>query len=433
MLRAYDPLIQSIALLAIAATCAPPVVWAGEPTAAENTQAVVAGDEGVLLLNDGGVLRGKIAREGDRYVVTGAKSRMEVAANNVALACASLPAAYEQQRRQLPRDTPETHLGLADWCLRYSLLPQAGQELADVRRLDPHNAKLDLLRRRLDVATQAANPRKAIDDDAEDEKQQSAAEVARLEAIAAELPSGAVERFTRKEQPLLVNNCTTSGCHQMAGKQVFQLDRAVLHGLSNHRTTLSNLAATLALVSRDAPQLSPLLTIPRAEHADMKLPIMGSRQDQQYHQLEEWVAIVTGTPVPELDKSAAHSSPEPSSKRTAAAKRRNKTSQSQTARTEPKPLPADAQPATAANGDQSSQESAGNSPTSDRPASDVVQAGYDEPSPFQQLRERKRAAVQLNTWEPKDAFDPEIFNRQHPRSVATSAKPDNPAASAPAH
>jgi hypothetical protein len=421
MLRAYDSLTMCVSLFALAATCVPGYVWGAEPNRAENAPAV-ASDDGVLLLNDGGVLRGRVAHVGDRYVVTGAMSRLEVAANKVALACASLTAAYEQQRRQLPYDTPEAHLGLADWCLRYDLLPQAGHELAEARRLDSRNIKLDLLQRRLDVATQAATPRKTVDDAAEEGNQQSAEEVARLEAIASQLPTGAVERFTRKVQPILVNNCTTAGCHQVAGKQVFQLDRAVLHGLSNHRSTLNNLAATLALVNRSAPQQSPMLTIPRSEHADMKQPILGSRQDQQFRQLEEWVALVTGTPMPEEDKLAT-SKPgaDVGGKRGTTAKRRGKTNSSQTARTEAEPPAADAQQTGTANGE---------------PRSGVVQASYDEPLPFQQLRERKRAAVQLKSWEPKDAFDPEIFNRQYPSSNTSDVKSDPPAASAasaPAH
>ena len=103
----------------------------------------------------------------------------------------SLTGAYDMQRRQLPRDTSEAHLGLADWCLRYDLFTQATNELADVRRLDPRSMKLDLLQRRLDVATQAANPHKEVDEEAEDATQESKAETARLEAIASALPAGA--------------------------------------------------------------------------------------------------------------------------------------------------------------------------------------------------------------------------------------------------
>jgi hypothetical protein len=198
----------------------------------------------------------------------------------------------------------------------------------------------------------------------------------------------------------------------------------VLHGLSNRRTTLSNLAATLALVNRDAPQLSLLLTIPRAEHADMKQPILGSRQDQQFRQLEEWVAVVTGTPLPEDVKSdGTKTASDAANKRTTAAQRRNKTSLSKAARVEPRPFHVD------------EQRTAGSEESKPdiQQKSEVTQANYEEPLPFEQLRQRKRPTVQLKSWEPRDAFDPEIFNRQSPQAATKGAGSDNRAPAAPDH
>jgi hypothetical protein len=102
-----------------------------------------------------------------------------------------------------------------------------------------------------------------------------------------------VERFTRKVQSVLVNNCTTSGCHLPGGPQKFQLDRALLHGLANRRTTLKNLNAALALVNRRQPQLSPLLTVPSRVHGGMREPMNSPRQQQAYCQLVDWVTLVS--------------------------------------------------------------------------------------------------------------------------------------------
>ena len=190
-----------------------------------------------------------------------------------------------------------------------------------------------------------------------------------LEAVAAKLPAGVVERFARKVQPLLVNNCTTSGCHQPSGAQNFQLDRAVLHGLSNRRTTLRNLVATLELVNRDAPKLSPLLAIPSGSHGGMKRSILGPRQEEQLRQLVDWVAMVTGAGLP--------------------------------------PTVAD-QPA-------------GTVP-------DVVPASFDE-APSTALMHPLRHGTELAPWQPKDAFDPEIFNRQTDETAAAGV---DAAAEAPA-
>jgi hypothetical protein len=422
MLRADFRVLLLISMFALEMSITPARGVAADAGDAAAVSIGSGADDGVLVLKDGGVLRGHVAREGDHYVVLGAKSRLEVATSNVTLVSSSLAEAYTAQQRQLPH-TAEAHLGLADWCLRYSLLSQAERELADARQLDPHSGKLDLLKRRLDVATRTASPRKSIEEEAGDANEASAADVVRLEELAAALPPGAVEKFTRKVQPLLVNNCTTTGCHQAGGKQVYQLDRAVLHGLSNRRTTLSNLAATLALINRDAPQLSLLLTVPRTEHADMKQPILGSRQDQQFRQLEEWVAIVTGT-LPEDEKpEGTKTAADTASKRPTAAQRRSKAISNKTARVEPRPFHVDDQRLVPID------EAKPDGPQK----SEVAQANYEEPLPFEQLRQQKRPTVQLKSWEPKDEFDPEIFNRRTPQAATKSAGSSNPSPSSADH
>src|SRR5206468_3146416 len=95
-----------------------------------------------------------------------------------------------------------------------------------------------------------------------------------------------------------------------------------------------------------------------------------------------------------------------SSKRLTAAQRRSKTGLAKAPRPEPKPFQLDdghaakAMGATAAAGPNES------APAAAESAPDVAQAGYEEPLPFQQLRERERRhpAVQLKSWAPKDAF-----------------------------
>jgi hypothetical protein len=192
---------------------------------------------GVLLLHTGGVLQGSITATGDRYVVQSEKSRIDVAANQVAMVCSSLDDAYERQRTQLARPTAESHLALAEWCLRHGLVDQAAAEISEARSFDARHPRIALLERRLAVM-RSPRASTAITGSPESANDKQLAELRTLEAMAAKLPAGTVERFARKVQPLLANGCTTSGCHQPNGKQEFQLDRAVLHGLSNRRTTL---------------------------------------------------------------------------------------------------------------------------------------------------------------------------------------------------
>lgn len=343
----------------------------------------------IVVLHSGGVLHGNVSVSGDRYVVTGPKSVVDVQAAQVLLIANSMDDAYLQQRQRLPRDTAEAHLGLAEWCLRYDLIEPAGQELADARRLDSRDPRVALLERRLAVANQLRKSPTAHASATPRDTSPSIEELQKLESLVKELPQGVVERFTRKVQPLLVNNCTTSGCHQAGSEQSFQLDRAVLHGLSNRRITLRNLAAALALVDRDAPQQSDLLSIPRRSHGGMDRPILGPRQETQLTQLFDWVGLVTETNVADEAIAAA--------------------------------LEADAVPVAITEPIQAMDpRSLPQKPLSflDRK---VVPASFDAPQQPLRPKGEVKFGADLKPWQPRDEFDPEIFNRRKPDPVTQDA------------
>jgi hypothetical protein len=286
-----------------------------DETSAPAQQPIADGEAGLLVLQDGGVLTGEITRVADWYLVSRGSGQMQVAQSRVLLLCRTLHEAYEFKRQQISGDKPADHLRLAEWCMRYELRDEAAQELAEARRLDPDLPRLALLERRLEkggsppkvkesVYLAHANSRAKPPLDPVRERQ---AEVATTQTLAprataptGDLPDGVVELFTRKVQPVLVNNCTVSGCHQSGGKQSFQLDRAILRGESNRRTTMRNLQAALALIDREHPDQSPLLTIPRRTHGGMSGPIYGPRQEAAYKHLVDWVAVV----VPPKDAEA---------------------------------------------------------------------------------------------------------------------------------
>ena len=283
-------LLWAAVMIAIATSC---VIRAQDnsghapPTDGEN-------EDRVLVLQDGGVLVGRITREGERYLVKRGGAEVQIPPARVMLVATSLEAAYQQRRQQLARPTADAHLALAEWCLRYDLLDQAERELADARRLDARHGGLAVMERRLAMAIERRDTQAAIQPAS---KSQSPVvdQPAHVPSAIGDLPAGVVERFTRRVQPILVNNCTTSGCHQPGGAEKFQLDRALLRGLSNRRSTMHNLTATLELVDRRQPQLSPLLTVPRRTHGGTKGPIFGPRQEPAFRHLVDWVALVTQT------------------------------------------------------------------------------------------------------------------------------------------
>jgi hypothetical protein len=352
--------------------------------------------ESVVVLRSGGVLHGVVTQVDERYIVNRQHSSVDVPAAQVLLVAGSMEEAYQKQRGQLDSKltgaTTDRHLALADWCLRYGMLYGAEQEIAAARAIDARDSRVGLMERRLAVAQKpkkqpATGVTAAVDEDGETPAEQ---ELRELEAKVEELPSGVVERFTRKLQPLLVNSCTASGCHRPGGTQDFQLDRAVLHGLSNRRITLRNLVATLELVNRNSPQQSDLVTVPRRTHGGMKRPVIGPRQENQLVLLVDWVGMVTQSNafVVEPLQMAA------------------------TSDALPMPMPEGVDFAGVAK------------PRNPRMVDrSVQQASATDPLEAMLPKGEVKFGADLRPWQPKDEFDPEIFNRAEAKRREKAGEP----------
>jgi hypothetical protein len=343
--------------------------------------------ESVLVMRDGGVLQGRIVRSAERYRVIHGQGEISVPVASVAMVCASLEDAYLRQRREMQSPTADTHLQLANWCLTNALNSQAEAELAAARKLDARHPKLELLERRLAVVSRPVPERKSVTA-VESTSADAMPERSPMPVPPADLPEGVVERFTRRVQPLVVNNCTSGGCHRTGGKQTFQLDRALLHGMANRRSTMSNLAAVLQLVDREQPQESALLTIPRLDHGGMEHPIFSPRHSSQFQQLVDWVALVT--------QPDANAEGEP-----------NEGAEQLFQQTRPPQSP----PVRTVSQEQV--------PTPPRWRQPVEAASFEDsvPPPFQPST--MQYGARLHAWQPKDPFDPEIFNRQTQATSAT--------------
>jgi hypothetical protein len=339
------------------------------------------------VLQDGGVLEGTFLHTGDRYVLSRNGSTLEIPAARVLVACRSLVEAYDARRQQIQQPSADAHLALAAWCLRYNLLPQAAREIVDARGLEPNNGRLALFERRLAAASAPRPPRSARVDGnvkpaAHLEVAASQAEIEPAAIAIDDLPPGAIELFTRRVQPILVNNCTTAGCHPPGSEQQFQLDRALLHGLANRRSTMKNLAATLAIVDHQQPHLSRLLTVPRQAHGGMRSPVFGPRHVAAFSHVVDWVALVTKANTPEEEPA----------------------------------LPTtqlDAEPAAAESLEDSRRTHAPALQIGGEVILPLSAPQRDDPRGGGAVRKEIRFGAQLRSWQPKDPFDPEIFNRQH--------------------
>ncbi|MGL4513510.1 MAG: hypothetical protein ACRCT8_10500 [Lacipirellulaceae bacterium] len=285
MPRAPQPSISPSAWLAALAI----FVWSGSCPAE------------VLLMKNGAVLAGEVRVDGDRVLLRSEHSELLLRRSEVAATVATLAEAYRWQRERLDPNaaSAEDRCRLAEWCIRQSLWREASEELAAARRLAPGWQRLALLERRLSmqrepvatppggVALASHNEPSAVEPDA-----------------GLTLPDAGLEYFTRRVQPLLVNNCTNGGCHLQERGGAFALDRRLLYGYADARSTQHNLRAALLAIDPTDPGASPLLRAASGAHHGVT-PITGPRRAELLGRLTAWVNAVAASNAPVAPAAAA--------------------------------------------------------------------------------------------------------------------------------
>ena len=221
---------------------------------------------GVLLLRNGELIEGDITLAGDRYDVTVPSGQMHIRRSEVQFVGRSMLECYERRKASISIDKVQDHLELADWCLRHRLYEQAALALADAVATDSSHPRIGLLERRLKLELEQQASPESHAKEAESELPSSRD----LDRMVQGLPAGTVEAFTATIQPMLLNHCSTAGCHGPQGTAALRLLRIPTGKAPSRRATQRNLYAVLSAVDQDHPAQSPLATAPMRPHGQAK-------------------------------------------------------------------------------------------------------------------------------------------------------------------
>jgi hypothetical protein len=256
--------------------------WADQPSAGDAEQFVV--------LRNGEVLSGHVARQGDRCVVTTSNSEIRVPTKDVDFTCKSLDEAYQLQRNRVIAGRIDDHLNLADWCLRQNLVGYAAREIAAAMDIDPRSPRVAVLDRRLKREQELTQG-----------KQSSTVSPAatapivspdELERLVRSLPGNTVEAFTLTIQPMLLNNCATAGCHGPSPASKYVLLRPGIGEMPQRRLTQRNLYNTLSWTDHTSPADSKLLAAAKQPHGTDQASA-AALSATQYQELAAWVIQAT--------------------------------------------------------------------------------------------------------------------------------------------
>lgn len=241
----------------------------------------------VIVLRGGQVFQGQITRSGDFYHVKLPIGEIRVRAAKVAFDCETLEQAYREQRAAFRFDSADEHIELARWCQRNGLLTQAASELAEAMADEPNSPRVAHFERQLKLAMQPKQqkPRPTV-------RQPDGPTLEQLDEMMRQMPSGSVEMFTNSIQPLLVNSCTTSGCHSPQKNEGLRLIRTSPGRPPNRRVTQRNLHAVLEWIDRRRPENSRLLTEAIRAHGNVEKPIFTNKDVLKYRQMVQWVHYV---------------------------------------------------------------------------------------------------------------------------------------------
>lgn len=242
---------------------------------------------GLLLLRNGEILRGQVALIGDFYHVTVPGGGIRIQVRDAELFCRDLEEGYRLKQARVNPTQAADHLVLAEWCLRQGLIGYAADELTEAIALEPRHPRIPLVERRINLAV--SRPK---DPHAEHGQSQTSPSNEELDRLVQSLPAGTMEMFTTTIQPLLLNHCSTAGCHGPAAKDQLRLARTPPSRPPTRRLTQRNLAVAVKMLDREHPEQSPLLVNALQSHGTTKAAPLPQRDTLPARQFENWVLRV---------------------------------------------------------------------------------------------------------------------------------------------
>jgi hypothetical protein len=252
-----------------------------------------------VLLRNGQVLQGTIHREGDRYRVNLADDGVVVLPRqDIWRIERSLRDLYTFRRQETQRRGGRAHFELSQWCLDHGFFTEAEKHLAIAQRTtaDLQAEQVQDLQRRIEVAVSDQRSRTVVPSvpiqPVAATIVEPAASSSRTEVTNPRMAPVALQRFTTRIQPLLVNRCGNATCHGRATQTAFQLARPQRRGPHTARITQRNAVATERLVNFAAPGDSDLLLWSARPHGALTAAPLSQDQIQSVRQ---WLEMATGS------------------------------------------------------------------------------------------------------------------------------------------
>lgn len=310
MTRRNSPAVIGFSVLILTAFLLAPTLSSAQqrrPTAENPVQNDVS--ERILVLKNGGVMRGRIRTVATGYLVAAPNGYVVMPFEKVHFDADSVEDAWLTMRLKRENPTVASHLTYARWCLSQKLMKGAVRELREALDLDPSNETARLMLRRVDdemkrqAAEKSGQTRAFVSVEAPRQPDEA-------RSLAGMSPETA-QRFVSQVQPLLLNRCGNARCHGSSStKREFKLEH--IRGSGNQRRRIErNLGAVARRIDLARPSQSELLKAGFGVHGGQTV-FVGRAGARQLKTIRDWVSTAaaelrpTGVPSAEpavIDKS----------------------------------------------------------------------------------------------------------------------------------
>lgn len=255
----------------------------------------------VLVLDNGQLVEGDIARLGEQYRIRRRIGETWIPAERVLHVAADKEEVYRFFRQRTNLGDADERLKLARWCLQVGLRERALEEALAAAKMRPGFLAAEQFAKGVELSMANAKTAPA----APPTPVAPTTPVEEPEIALPDYNTDSYPMFITKVQPLLMNVCAS--CHASGKAGNFHLTR--VYEIGNKRATHQNLAAVLKQLNRERPWQSPLLTKAITVHGDSRRPPIEGKSALAYRTLENWVRLalpfdpsanpeVVGSPMP---------------------------------------------------------------------------------------------------------------------------------------
>jgi hypothetical protein len=233
----------------------------------------------VLILDNELLIEGDIRQEGDHYVVRRGMGETIIPAGKVIELVVDRKQAYRVMSDRCNRHDYDDRVRLVSWCARNDLRDEALAEAELLLKFRPADEKVQRLVDGLRVVKAAPAPVPPAPAAALADKV--------IQVESPEYNRESFGMFVANVQPILMNVCV--GCHTAGKGGDFTLTSVI--GGSTPKATFFNLTSTLKQLKRADLANSPLLVKAVAAHGQSVHPPLRDQQAPAYQNLEAWVRM----------------------------------------------------------------------------------------------------------------------------------------------